>query len=386
MTNIQMIPEVVNSSVCFTTSVMLLTIKSYSEMGSKSFQLIKEMLACCGLIEVFKTLMSLACVYYNIDSICYAYFLSPALFYVQLCVVSMGLLGLVHSKKFTSHGILIALSPIGALSVIHMIGYLINSGCSISLTSYFVFLDSQFALLTFYADWAFVLAEIVMFVYLLVTETHKYRHQLVNVFSGREVVNGRKLAYLVYGFLGYFGLLIVANLIRNEVFYLFFLFFDIAIFLAGVIVLFNIQDMYSRVMLVEDYVSSSSSNEAVSSGVDQTKMQVINQSMTNWESRTDKPFLKNHLSLVDVAMDIGVQPSDLSLYLNSVCKMDFNKWLGVLRIDEAVKIISANPHVDLSEVAISVGFSGLKNMTKAFRQIIGKEPAAFVAELSSTVK
>lgn len=96
MSDYQLIPLIINGTMCFTTAVMLLTIKSYSQFGSNRFERIKQMLAYCGLLEAVKVLGLVFCLYYHIDSIFMA-FINTDLYYLQLCMVSMGLLGLVHS-------------------------------------------------------------------------------------------------------------------------------------------------------------------------------------------------------------------------------------------------------------------------------------------------
>ena len=66
MTNYQMIPQIINSTMCVTTAVMLLTIKSYSQFGSNRFDRIKQMLAFCGLFEAVKVFCEFYCDYFNI--------------------------------------------------------------------------------------------------------------------------------------------------------------------------------------------------------------------------------------------------------------------------------------------------------------------------------
>lgn len=377
MTNYQMIPQIINSTMCVTTAVMLLTIKSYSQFGSNRFDRIKQMLAFCGLFEAVKVFCEFYCDYFNIDLNFVHIFIIPDIYFLQVCMISMGLLGLVHSPMFTDKKLLIAASPFGVFAVVHLLAYLIYSGCDISVSTYMNFVCSEFSYVLCWIVWILTCVEMIVYFYLLLTETHKYRHHLVNLLSGSEVVNGRKLSYLVYGFLGYFILLFVANYIGNRTFHIAFMLFIMAIYLAGVIVMFNIQDMYSRVMIVEDYMQGNKKEEASQLTQDHTEMDKINTLVSKWESREDKPFLKGGLTLVDVSLDMCVEPQQLSDYLNNVCKMNFNKWIDVHRIDEAIQLIAANADANLNAIATQVGFDNLKNMTKSFRQIIGKDPNEF---------
>jgi AraC-like DNA-binding protein len=377
MTNFEIIPMVINASVCFTTSIMLLTIKSYSEMGSKPFERIKQLLACCGLLETLHALMVLACEYTHTDMVILYGFIHPVIFYTQLCVVTIGLLGLVHSKKFTGRRILLLMSPVILLIPVHIISYLIDSGFTVSMNTYVSYFNTETAYVIYRIMDACEILESLVCIYFLITETRKYRHQLVNVFSDKEVINGRKLAYLVYGFLGYFLLLLLGSLIYNEVYRVVFFCFIVAIFLAGVIVLFNIQDMYSRVMLVEDYMQKPEEKEKAQSLEDQNARLRINQKVIDWESKTDKPYLKENLTLVDVALEMGIQPYELSQYLSETCKMSFNQWIGIHRMDEAVRLMSEHKEMTMAEVALASGFRNEKSMTKMFRSVSGKSPSEF---------
>ena len=184
MTNYEMVPLIVNSTMCFTTAVMLLSIKSDSQFGSNRFDRIKQMLAFCGLIEFVKTLCVMACDYFHIDWLFLVGFLDSDLYWLQLCMISMGLLGLVHSPLFTDKKLLIAASPFGVFTLVHLVAYIFHSGFDFSVDSYLNFLNTKFSQVYYWVMYAFILLEILLYFYLLVTETRRYRHHLVNLLSG----------------------------------------------------------------------------------------------------------------------------------------------------------------------------------------------------------
>ncbi len=377
MSDYQLIPLIINGTMCFTTAVMLLTIKSYSQFGSNRFERIKQMLAYCGFLETAKVLGLVFCLYYHVDTYFMAY-IDTDLYYLQLCMVSMGLLGLVHSPIFTDRKLLIAASPFAVFTLVHIIGYLIHSHFILSIESYLRYMGTEFAVILHWTTWIFTILEIVIFVYLLIVETRKYRHHLVNVYSGKEVVNGRKLSYLVYGFLAYLVMIFTMDYTRNDTFYFFYMLFIIGIYLVGVIVMFNIQEMYSRVMIVEDYMQSSSKKKDALPEQDREERNRLNTRVSEWESREDKPYLREGLTLVDVSIDMNLDQKQLSNYIENICKMSFDKWIDVHRIDEAIRLITANHDANLQDIAEQVGFGSLKNMTKSFHKIIGKDPEELI--------
>lgn len=373
MTAYEILPYVIHCSICFTASIMLLTVKSYSEMGSKAFQQIKQLLATCGLIECVKAMMELGCDYYHIDTMIIMVFISPLLYYVQLAVITIGLLQLVHSRIIDRLKLRIISAPVILLTPVYIIFYLVNSSGMVSIDSFAHFNNTGGSLVFYYIWEVITLIEVVFSVYWLITETRTYRHQLVTVFSGSEVINGRKLTYLVYGFLAYFALLIIDIILMSQSFRYFFYLFNTAIFVIGAVILFNIQDSYSRVMLVEDYMKKTDVNETSLYNSDQTQNQKVNDLISAWESSSDRPYLRSGLTLPEVANDIHVDPSSLAAYLNEVCKMDFNNWIDILRVDYAMKRIEENPEFSLTDLAESAGFRNQKTMSKAFVTITGQD-------------
>lgn len=378
MTSFEMIPYYVHCSMYFAISLMLLFVKSYSEMGSKTFQRIKQMLALCGLLECFKAAAVLLCEYYKFSDYIFGIFIFPMAYYVQLASITLGLLALVHSQKITRSAIWMVLSPILVLVPSYLLAYLVKVGFHFSLDIYTQFSESTVSAVFYYIWRAIIYIEIVFSIYFLFTETRLYRHQLVTVFSGRDVVNGRKLTYLVYGFIFYFALMMVESYFPGLVLRQVLMMFNTLIFLAGAIVLFNIQDMYSRAMLVENYTEKSNGGKESDGNLDQTEYEKINNLITEWESKGDKPYLRNGFTLLELAEEINVKPYELNDFLKNICKMDFNSWVGLHRIDYAMKLITESPEMSLSEVAKESGFRNLKAMTKSFVNITGKAPEEYV--------
>jgi AraC-like DNA-binding protein len=83
------------------------------------------------------------------------------------------------------------------------------------------------------------------------------------------------------------------------------------------------------------------------------------------------------ISLGRLAGHAGVSPSHLSFLFRSVVGMPFKSLLGHIRIRKAREMLSADGRHNITQVAMSVGFSDLSHFEKSFRRIVGQSPREF---------
>jgi DNA-binding NtrC family response regulator len=84
------------------------------------------------------------------------------------------------------------------------------------------------------------------------------------------------------------------------------------------------------------------------------------------------------LSLDRLARNAGVSPSHLSFLFRSVVGIPFKVLLGHIRIRKARELLaSADARPNITQVAMSVGFSDLSHFEKSFRRIVGQSPREF---------
>jgi AraC-like DNA-binding protein len=83
------------------------------------------------------------------------------------------------------------------------------------------------------------------------------------------------------------------------------------------------------------------------------------------------------ISLGELARDSGVSPSHLGFLFRSVVKMPFKVLLGHIRIRKARELLAADSSRNITQVAMSVGFSDLSHFEKSFRRIVGQSPREF---------
>lgn len=99
--------------------------------------------------------------------------------------------------------------------------------------------------------------------------------------------------------------------------------------------------------------------------------------VTEWTRREDKPYLKESITIMQVAEQMGLNTRLLSNYLNSVKGRNFNAWINYLKVEETKLMLLADRSVSLSEIAFKMGFTDLASMSKIFKSIEGMPPSVY---------
>ncbi|CAM3924231.1 helix-turn-helix domain-containing protein [Vibrio aquimaris] len=87
--------------------------------------------------------------------------------------------------------------------------------------------------------------------------------------------------------------------------------------------------------------------------------------------------LSNDITLEEVAKSAYVSPSHLSYLFRTKLNTKFKKVLFILRLNKAREIITHNPRVTLTNVAIQVGFYDLSHFGKIYRKYEGSNIGDF---------
>lgn len=72
-----------------------------------------------------------------------------------------------------------------------------------------------------------------------------------------------------------------------------------------------------------------------------------------------------------LAEQVGVNSNCLSKYFNHTLGVTFQEWLHALRIEEAKRIIAADPSIRMSAVATAVGIPLPYNFSRWFKAVTG---------------
>jgi putative ABC transport system permease protein len=87
------------------------------------------------------------------------------------------------------------------------------------------------------------------------------------------------------------------------------------------------------------------------------------------------------LTLRDMAEFLAIHPNELSYLINSGTGKNFNDFINAYRVEEVLRRIQdpAFGHITLLGIAYDCGFNSKTTFNRTFRQIAGKNPAAWRA-------
>ncbi|MCQ2147449.1 MAG: AraC family transcriptional regulator [Bacteroidales bacterium] len=92
---------------------------------------------------------------------------------------------------------------------------------------------------------------------------------------------------------------------------------------------------------------------------------------------SEKLYLKEGLTVDQLATSLKVSKNVLSRSINNNEGVNFNTYIGRLRIAEAQEIMKRDSEISLLDLAMKVGFSEQSNFSRQFKSITGFTPGAF---------
>lgn len=91
----------------------------------------------------------------------------------------------------------------------------------------------------------------------------------------------------------------------------------------------------------------------------------------------EKPYLDESFTRSDLADEIGLTNHQLSELLSEHAKLSFRKLVNQYRVQEAQKIIQAEPSLNILTIAFSVGYNSKASFNRNFKSITGHTPVEF---------
>ena len=102
----------------------------------------------------------------------------------------------------------------------------------------------------------------------------------------------------------------------------------------------------------------------------------IDATLERWLTDASKPYLRQGLTVNDVANATSISPKLLSAYLNRTLQMNFNQWVNQYRLRE-VKLRLLSSDLSLDEIAYECGFGDRSVMSRVFKAAEGISPSEF---------
>lgn len=214
------------------------------------------------------------------------------------------------------------------------------------------------------------------------------------------MISGRRLSGSVYVFVAYFTLsvavIICPNTFANQIMELG---ITVCLMLFAIMII-NLHNTYFKIYPPHNLAEMLQSLEDRKNGViAEVKEEPVEDAtiatarnivrggiediITEWSQREDKPFIKESLTLLDVAEDTKLSPRLLSEFLNKYYKVNFCTWINTLRVEEVKKLLVERPNLSLAEISMMVGFSDPASLSKIFKKILNESPSAYKKRLTA---
>lgn len=367
----------VSATVCLTLGILLLCVRCPLTNGA--FKKIKRLQAYEAFLDLLIDILTIACIIYGINTFHLNDFIVPFIFYWQVITESLVLLRLMHSYAISKKTISIISIPVVLIFIVHVSVYLSQYGKDgLTIDNYIKYLSEPIS--TYLRIILYVIIGLVMVYcfYWFIRSSILFKKELNGIYSGEKVLNGRKIFYIVNAFIIFLLFAIADILTTSPVYDFYFMIANNIVYIFCVVCIINSETVYSEVALVEQYKSmalvKSGDEEPIKDTPpmeDKHDENDLISLITAWERDKEKPYLRDDISIMSVADEIGIIPRQLSWYLNSVKKINFNIWINRFKVDEVKRLIESDQNLAIKEITYKVGFSSPERLSKIFKSITG---------------
>ena len=379
--------------------IFLLSIKYDGHLDQGSYRSIRLLLALGTFFDAIIYLISGNCATQGYDTLILNQHIIPVIFNIQISVMAYALMGLLHLRHIDRYSPrLYNISAIVAAVTIFTSYYIWSDGV-FSWANYVNFINEcQFIIWFRYIYVGYLILALVRTCVYLIRASHQYINIVENYFSEEEVISGRRLSGSVYVFVAYFTLSVAVILIPNAfVNQIVELGITVCLMLFAIMII-NLHNTYFKVYPPHNLAEMLQSLEERKNGVitevkeePQIESSIesartimrggIEDIITEWAQREDKPFVQESLTLLDVAEETKLSPRLLSEFLNKYYKVNFCTWINTLRIEEVKRLLVERPNLSLAEISMMVGFSDPASLSKIFKKIVNESPSAYKKRL-----
>ena len=101
-----------------------------------------------------------------------------------------------------------------------------------------------------------------------------------------------------------------------------------------------------------------------------------------------KPFLRPHYSINDLAHDLGLPPYQVSAFVNQVLHQRYNDLINYYRITYCLRLLRthAKPELKVNKLADSCGYSNRNTFISAFKKLTQRTPVAYLSQFKKESK
>lgn len=413
-----LIAYVFNCAVCATIGTLFLLTPLRKDKEGKIDSYIKTRLclAASAFIEGLASLLYTVRIVNEVPHLALDHFTGPLFMYFSICIDMTAIIYLLHGKQPKLRTAILFISPVLLVWLIHILLFIPDYGFTFSARAYNEFLTTTPAAITCYALYAVFVVEFIYILKSVNQQIIRFKEHIDNYCSGKSRSQSRWLIAVVISMVTYYIIDIVDMCISTP------MMDSIVLWLLSLIIIVNsmtfimcreiywnispafaidkiplqraitAEDPYpqteiqAQVAKVRRYyergipyyaISQIEKNDETDTQQPKSDPNSIDTIVTERTQRADKPYLKESITIMQVAEQMRLNTRLLSNYLNSVKGRNFNAWINYLKVEETKLLLLADRSVSLSDIAYKMGFTDLASMSKIFKSIEGMPPSVY---------
>lgn len=408
-----LIAYVVNCSVCFTISLIFLLTPAQktSEGKIESFSMARMCLAGSSFLESLVSFFTILRILNEQDYLPLNYFTSPLFLFFAICFDLTACIYLLHGKRLSVRTIIAFIMPVVCIWLTHILVYIPIHGLTLSPSVYNAFLETPPAIFTCYMLYITLVIEGLGIVWFVTKQITVFRQHIDNYYIGENKSRSRWLITVVLSLILYYVVSIIDIALFNRFLDNIFMWIRSFVVLLNSIafimcrtVYWDIKPAFADMEVDHGYIfepspkprpaNPSPNNPNVSVSTDLTDIanrklpesqqqeqegteSTIDRIVTEWIGRADKPYLKESITIMQVADQMGLNTRLLSNYINNVKGKNFNAWINFLKVEETKRVLLEDRSRPLGEIAYEMGFSDSASLSKIFKSIEGIPPSVY---------
>ena len=97
----------------------------------------------------------------------------------------------------------------------------------------------------------------------------------------------------------------------------------------------------------------------------------------HWKLEQERIYLNEDLTISCLAHELGIEPHQLSRFLNIHLGTTFTDMINAFRVREAKELLSNDPESTILDIAFSSGFNSKASFNRVFKKVMGMTPSEY---------
>ncbi|MGE0078706.1 MAG: helix-turn-helix domain-containing protein [Bacteroidales bacterium] len=374
-----LVSEVVLCTLCLLLGIIFFVVPVPKNEHLKNYRISLKVL---GVDYIILGLLDIPMLIFWEESHFFGYFsfIRVLLSSLQAFLLTFALLNLLNPQFITLQRLYKNVSPLVVFVVLYFASFLMFGNYELNSLSEFGEGLKHPTMVIRLLFFVFYAIQICYYCNLFHVEAKLFKKELENYFSDTHKLNQRTYLNLLRGAI-LVGIIALVSLIQqNLIFESFFTVVTIVFYFLFAVKFINYTKIF---ILIEPAIMHQPQNgqvelDGVKENPEPDSMRAsYNYNWKNYRKRIvdEKHFLKEQVTLEDIAHELQVSRTTLSNLINKEEGQNFYSWINSLRIEYSKALITKNPGYTINQIALEAGFSETSNFSRTFKNITGITPS-----------